>query len=168
MAKSQVYRRGQADVRFNMTPMIDCTFQLIIFFILTTQIASQEYARIDLPEPDRSVAKEYQLNKAVVNVLAYPQEMIEKNASLLGAAMEYRLGMARVRKGRVDKVIRELIRLRREREARAGSPEGVERAGPFVVELRADKSVHYTEIEPILHALQEANLGRMYITAERG
>jgi len=50
------------------------------------------------------------------------------------------------------------------------SQAGEGKAGPgaFTVELRADRGIHFQEIEPVLQALQQAKLGRMYITAVRG
>ena len=53
MAKKSVYSSaGQpVQVEFNMTPMIDVTFQLILFFILVGQVASDALARMLVPEP---------------------------------------------------------------------------------------------------------------------
>jgi biopolymer transport protein ExbD len=52
--KKKIVGGGSMDI--NMTPMIDCTFQLIIFFILTAQIASEEVAKVAVPEPHHSMA----------------------------------------------------------------------------------------------------------------
>jgi len=43
--KRRLDRRGR--MSFNITPMIDCTFQLILFFLLTTQFIRT--APLDLP-----------------------------------------------------------------------------------------------------------------------
>ena len=49
--------RSCSDVGFNMTPMIDCTFQLIIFFILVGQVANDAYAKnVKLVRPLNSQA----------------------------------------------------------------------------------------------------------------
>ena len=161
MPESKVYSRGRAQVAFNM---IDCTFQLIIFFILSTTMASQDYVRMSLPDPDNTVAKDYEgLDKVVVNVVPYPAEKVKADSSLLGMAMEYRLGVGRFSKNDIGRLVRQLTHRRRERESE--STPG--KTGEFVVELRADRGVHYTEIEPVLQALQQARLGSMYITAER-
>ena len=49
MAKKSVYRTGgPAVVDFNMTPMIDVTFQLILFFILVGQVASDALAQMPI------------------------------------------------------------------------------------------------------------------------
>jgi len=90
MAKSSVYKRGKPQVGFNMTPMIDCTFQLIIFFMLTTQMASAEFVPMQLPRPLRSVAKEMTENKVIVNVVPYTLKEIEAVPARLGIAKEFR------------------------------------------------------------------------------
>jgi len=167
LPQSMVYRTGRARVAFNMTPMIDCTFQLIIFFILTTQLASQEYVRIELPKPDRNVAKEYELNKVVVNVVPHTDAEIDEDETLRGLAREYRISVDRFDKKDIDGLIARLIQFRRQAES-SEAGEGKAGSGAFTVELRADRGIYFQEIEPVLQALQEARLGRMYITAVRG
>ena len=62
----------QTDVEFDMTPMIDCVFQLIIFFMLITDMSNKELETLVLPvavtaspdTPDPSVIR------PVVNILA--------------------------------------------------------------------------------------------------
>jgi len=167
LPQSMVYRTGRARVAFNMTPMIDCTFQLIIFFILTTQLASQEYVRIELPKPDRNVAKEYELNKVVVNVVPHTNAEIDEDETLRGVAKEYRISVDRFDRKDIDALIARLIQFQRQNKASQAAA-GKAGAEAFTVELRADKGIHFQEIEPVLQALQEAKLGRMYITAVRG
>jgi biopolymer transport protein ExbD len=50
MAKSRKQREGPAGAEIDMTPMIDVTFQLIIFFMVVTQITSQENVNLRLPD----------------------------------------------------------------------------------------------------------------------
>ncbi len=52
---------------FDMTPMIDCTFQLIIFFMLVTDMASVQTEKMTLPAARGLDVKEAGL---VVNVMA--------------------------------------------------------------------------------------------------
>jgi len=55
----------------NLTPMIDMTFLLIVFFILTSQISNVETAEeIILPEPRDSVAVEPpEENRLIINLI---------------------------------------------------------------------------------------------------
>ncbi|MCC6575417.1 MAG: biopolymer transporter ExbD [Planctomycetes bacterium] len=43
-------RRNAEGATFDMTPMIDCVFQLLIFFIVCTQITQQENVQLRLPD----------------------------------------------------------------------------------------------------------------------
>ncbi|GIK53699.1 MAG: biopolymer transporter ExbD [Planctomycetaceae bacterium] len=45
-------------IGFDMTPMIDCVFQLLIFFIVCTQITQQENVQLRLPDALSAVAEE--------------------------------------------------------------------------------------------------------------
>jgi len=52
-------------VHANLTPLIDVTFLLIVFFVLVAQITnSQIVDEIDLPEPDEAVSIEPEVNRA--------------------------------------------------------------------------------------------------------
>ena len=42
-------QRRPLTAQINMTPMIDVTFQLIIFFLLSSRLAQQEALELDLP-----------------------------------------------------------------------------------------------------------------------
>lgn len=142
----------------NMTPMIDCVFQLLIFFMLTTQMASADFVNMTVPKPDLSQAKKPQEgNKVVVNVEPFSKEEIAADSARKGMAKQYGLGSLKIKRGDVEKLVRELNKARRTSE----SPKD------FVVELRADKSIRYDQIEPVLRAMQQAELGKMFITAMR-
>ncbi len=156
MPRSQVYRRGQAELTFNMTPMIDCTFQLILFFLLSTQIASADYVRMQLPAPLASQARELKgEEKVVVNVVPYPDSDIQADPSREGLALQFRAREFRVKPDDVEGLVARLVAAQR----RSKDPDA------FVVELRADRRIQYNQIEPLLRALQRAELSRLRITA---
>ncbi|KPK86477.1 MAG: hypothetical protein AMJ81_01120 [Phycisphaerae bacterium SM23_33] len=153
-----MYGRSRARIGFNMTAMIDCTFQLIIFFMLTTQMASAEFPPMKLPDPHYSVAAEMKENKAVINVMPYSDREIQANPSKLGLARVYRVKKSSVLRADLERLVAELRRLKIE------SPD----PDNFAVEVRADQRVHYDQIQPVLQALQEARLQNMRISALRG
>src|SRR5437762_11335953 len=65
-------RAISSDVGFNMTPMIDVVFQLIIFFLLSSHLAKQE-TQLPLPLPAAAsgrVAAADDRPRLTVNVLA--------------------------------------------------------------------------------------------------
>lgn len=158
MAGSGVHKSGSAEMTINMTPMIDCVFQLLIFFMLTTQMASADFVNMKVPKPDLSQAKKPQEgNKAVVNVEPFTEKEISENSAKKGLAKQYGMGSIKIEVGNIGKLVRELDKARRTSE----DPK------EFVVELRADKRIRYDQIEPVLQAMQQAELGKMFITAMR-
>jgi len=66
-----------APIGFDMTPMIDCVFQLLIFFIVCTQITQQENVSLRLPdaisasEDEKQAPKLFTIHIAPANQGAY-------------------------------------------------------------------------------------------------
>lgn len=61
---------GRPSVRMNMTPMIDVTFQLILFFILAGHLAQQE-SPVDVRLPAAATgekAKESETRRILINI----------------------------------------------------------------------------------------------------
>ncbi len=158
MAKSLIYERTYSgDVGFNMTPMIDCTFQLIIFFILAGQAASLSLARLDLHRPEQSQAipsEEIETpKKVIVNVLAHDGDK-DPNPALLGKASRYEIdGMAI----QVSDT-RQLVKILTTRRKAAG-------AEKFHVEIRADHRVSFGDVRPVMRAAADAKVVNISITA---
>lgn len=167
MARSAVFRTGSGDVQFNMTPMIDVTFQLIIFFILAGQMSSQEMARtIKLSRPDTSQAlkrdSKAALNRVVVNVVARAA-LIGKgeylDSSLQGLASHYEIMGKRIEVGNIPDL---LARFSKSKEV--AKTKG-QKEDEFTVEIRADYRIGYGQVEPVIAAAVEAKIPRMNIAA---
>ena len=163
MAKSMVYKsgQGQGGIEFNMTPMIDVTFQLIIFFIIAGQLKSQELAQLDLHRPFESQAIEMEkaqqdISHVVVNVLSLhgTEEPKDIDPTEIGKARCYKISGKEIELGNVDRVVEIL----RDRRLRAGENE-------FFLEIRADNRVNYGYVLPIMEAAAEAQIPMMNITA---
>ena len=167
MAKSQVYKRSTGgSVTFNMTPMIDVTFQLILFFILAGQMASAELASLILHEPEQSVATEDEAlmkgSKVVVNVTSVGTSDPEK-ADLAegGQAKAYKvrgrtLPLGPGARGDSVRALRDILK-----EARAGAPN----PDAFAVEVRADYRVRFEYIWPVLRLAADVGIPDLNITA---
>lgn len=73
MAKKHKQRKQQEGAEVDLTPMIDVTFQLIIFFIVVTQITTQENVNLRLPdalaanEEDPGEQKQFTIHIAPIN-----------------------------------------------------------------------------------------------------
>jgi len=144
-------------IAINMTPLIDCTFLLIIFFILTSQFASESLARLKLPQPLRSQAlpaERMEPPGVIVNVVGAEGQEDRTDAALSGEQGVYKI------EGRsID--LHDLVGLKevlqRRRQA-AGE-------GPFSVEIRADRRVRFGYVWPVMAAAAEVGIEKMRITA---
>ena len=125
---------SRGSVSFNMTPMIDIVFLLIIFFLVSSHLARQEVQlELDLPpatsghDPDAD-----DVRRVVVNVLGEEREgrRIMVGGSLLGPD---ELG--------------QLIRY-----------EGRQAGRQLEVRIRSDRKVPYRDVEPIMLACARAGV----------
>lgn len=129
MRVPQLQRNG--DLGFNMTPMIDVVFLLIIFFLVSSHLARQE-AQLALPLPiAESGAELSAASRVIVNV-----------------TRDGRLQLA----GRPVAAEQLVARLA---EARATHGELLE------VKIRTDRQVAYAEVQPILLACNQAGIGNI-------
>jgi biopolymer transport protein ExbD len=93
----------KTDVELDMTPMIDIVFQLIIFFMLITDMTQEELELLHLPEaqtasPDEPDPKEI---RPVINILSEGQILVKRellydpeNDDEYAALKEFLAGMA--------------------------------------------------------------------------
>jgi len=119
---------GQAD--FNMTPMIDVVFLLIIFFLVSSHLAKQE-AQMPLPLPTAKSGQEIiddQQPRVVVN--------IEADGSLILAG----------RRVPQDQLTNRLA------TERARSGDSIE------LRIRCDRETPYANVKPVMLAATEAGI----------
>ncbi|MDP6546091.1 MAG: biopolymer transporter ExbD [Phycisphaerae bacterium] len=167
MAKNQVYKKNSSgSVEFNMTPMIDCTFQLIIFFILSATVLSDALADLELHRPYRSQASDdKELNKLpnriIVNVLSEETDKKELDSGLSATAKEYMINGKSIRINDMDGLI--------ERIRQGAIKAQDEHYKEFFVEVRADHRVSFRAVQGVLKAAASASIRgvetKMNITA---
>ena len=135
---SATCKRGPARVEANLTPLIDVTFLLIVFFVLVSQIVELENVDLDLPAPTDPVSElAGDEQRAVVNIVPKP------GGDILG----YRLGGKSYGADRAGlKAI--TARLASMYENNPG----------LSVNLRADAGTHYRWVEPVMQAVSSAAL----------
>lgn len=168
MARRSTFRSdGSAgEVTFNMTPMIDCVFQLILFFLLTSQVASAKLPPIKLAKPHESQAQAHKdvrfPYKVIVNVLS---DRDVSKAGDKGASDPRRAGRARlyVVDG-MEVSTKELIKLEKKLRDRWNSTDE-EHKNEFFLEIRADKDVHFNQIVPVMEAGAKVGILKMNLTA---
>ncbi len=160
MAKHTVYKRGgpAGDVSINLTPMIDCTFQLLIFFVLTTQIASQSLPDLQLHKPAESQAIPNEQLKAgrrvIVNVLSGGVEQDQDSSTFGERASHYEILGAPIEVGDVE----QLAKYMKYNKDASDSDK-------FSVEIRADARVYYSDVAPVMVAAARAGITNVSFTA---
>jgi biopolymer transport protein ExbD len=125
---------SRGSLGFNMTPMIDVVFLLIIFFLVSSHLARQEtQLELDLPEASTGEAtREDDARRVVVNVL--PDERPDERIQV---------GGRRIAPGQLTELIRY---------------ESSQADGRLEVRIRSDRRVPYRSIEPILLACQRGGV----------
>ncbi len=142
------HTRPRTPAAFNMTPMIDVVFLLIVFFMLVSAFASAENIPMDLPQPDKSKAVNAKLtDRVVINcVLTNP-------SSPATSGVSYSVGPLRV--ASLDELSARLA------SAKAATP------GLQVV-LRADKRLPYRAVRAVMQTIAANRIEVMNIVAHVG
>lgn len=133
---SVAFRRGRAQIEANLTPLIDVTFLLIVFFVLVSQIVEVENVQMDLPKPqDPASARPGDEQRAVLNIIPGDN----------GRASGYRLG------GRTFRADTQGV------QALAAEIAALYQGNPTLrINLRADRSTQYQWVEPAMKAVSTA------------
>ena len=168
MAKKSVYSStGPVQVEFNMTPMIDVTFQLILFFILVGQVASDALAKMIVPKPVESQAQDpgavKQPNRMIVNIVSASKSDRDDGSSKDPAGRQ--LGFYQVDSANVgrDPGLRKMEDLIVKRLAKLKPAE----KNTFYIEIRADKRLPFSVVHSVLALAGRKGVPLMNITAIR-
>jgi len=128
---------SRSSVGFNMTPMIDVVFLLIIFFLVSRHLARQE-VEMELDLPDARTGQDTDpddtIRRLVVNVL--PEGRIVVSGQSLDAEALSELIAYESRRGRAP-------------------------AEPLEVRIRSDRQAPYRLVEPIMRACAQAGVWRV-------
>ncbi len=131
LVRSTYAERGP--IGFNMTPMIDIVFLLIIFFILSSHFARQE-TQLELSLPEAASGQEAPLDetrRVIVSVLPDGQLHLA-GAPLDAAELEQKIAYESRRVG-----------------------------GELEVRIRSDRQAPYRQVEPILVACARAGVWKV-------
>ena len=123
-----------------MTPMIDIVFQLLIFFLVTAQMAEQTRSKLNLPQERGEDAAEREQAGLTVNVLADGRIVVNDAEVPLEA---------------LDALVDEAIKV-------AG---GADRLKPLV---RADRDCDAARLNVVFQRLASRGLSASRLATERG
>ncbi len=133
-------------VSFNMTPMIDIVFNLLIFFILTSQFSQLEIEQVTLP---LSMAAENKETDEYLNVVINLTNPDNPQCVVSGQPYDYL----------VREEPNELTRLLMSRKERAAGR-------PLNVILRADEMIPYEAVASVMLAAGRAEIEGWWITTD--
>ena len=127
----------RARVGLNMTPMIDVVFLLIIFFLVSSHLAQQEFeGELDLPDAGTGQpVEEDQVRRMVVNVL--PEQEDGRRIRVAGRSVD-------------QAELTALI----DYESRQSK-------GRLEVRIRSDRKVPYQVVEPVMVACARAGVWKV-------
>jgi len=132
---------GQGVVSVNMTPMIDMVFNLLIFFILTSQFAQLETEEVVLPLSTTATTKDYtEFFNVVINIVnkdGAGEIILLRQPYTPQDLTEHLIELKESAKGRVMNVI-----------------------------LRADADVPYEDVARVMLAAGRAQIQGWWITTE--
>jgi biopolymer transport protein ExbD len=146
-------------IELNVVPLVDVACLLIMFFILTSQFASANFAEMQLASPkgsqaDKVLAKTHH-DRLVVNVVckSNPRDKSDQAPALSLQAKEYSIQGGLISADDVDaarialekKIRAEMIHSRMDKTCI-----------DFTVEVRADKRVQFCMVEPVMTATAQA------------
>jgi len=132
-------RSSNRSVVVDMTPMIDIVFQLLIFFLVTAQMAQQTRAQLDLPKEQGEEEKQKEIAGLTVNVLADGSIVVNDQTVSLEA---------------LDRMSDEAI-------AVAGGPDKLK---PLI---RADRKADSTRLNEVFNRLSGRGLSAIRLATER-
>lgn len=134
------------DVNLNLTSMLDVVFQLIVFFLLITNFTSAELPELEVPDPIQSTARESE-ERAKITINVLPDEVSS------GQAGRIRVGLLDLAPGDYGRLT-DMLQLEFKK-----NPE-------VEIDLRADISVHYSQVQPVMEAITNAGIGRINLVAK--
>ena len=150
MAKNQIFTKdSDGSVEFNMTPMIDCVFLLIIFFILSASVLTDALAELELHRPYVSQARGDKAlnempNRIIVNVVSDAANKKDLDSRESALAKEYMINGEIIDVGARD-ILTDRIR---DGAIKAKDKDFKE----FYVEIRADHRVNFGAVQEVLKA----------------
>jgi biopolymer transport protein ExbD len=146
-----------------MTPLIDVTFLLIIFFMIISNFISEQAVEMIVPELTESTARALESpRRVVVNVAPKPYNPGDRTDDPLawsGQAHWVEVDARRFDMGRLEEVTAALSL------AFQNAPRDGDGNSLLEVLLRADAALQYDQVAPVLTAITGAGIDKVHIVS---
>jgi biopolymer transport protein ExbD len=134
------------DVELNMTPMIDVVFNLIIFFMVITDLTQRELEELTLPVSDQAVEDtQTSTDRVIINVIKGPDWEENRAVRVMIGGREYDWQQ-----------LREYLYV----AAARGKPD-LDAPSEVPVLIRCDKDIRWREVQWVMQSCADAAV-KMY------
>jgi biopolymer transport protein ExbD len=129
-----------SDVALNMTPMIDCVFQLLIFFMVCTDLSQKEIEQILLPNAEKSIEDkgDEEEKRVIINIAKAKDYATTKDISIKVKGTEYNLEQ-----------LKEILFTNAEIKRDEEDPN---RPSEIYVLIRCDEEIRWREVQWVMQA----------------
>lgn len=137
----------RGELPLNLTAMIDVVFLLIVFFMLICQFIRQEYVPIQVPQRVEALQPEQSQDQVTVSIYADPQSG-NPQVAVRGRHFPY--------SGDEIWAVAVTAEIQQEQAKHRDQP----------VRLRAEESLAYGDIRPVLEALGQAGVTQLQLSVQ--
>ena len=149
--------RFHSDPQFNMTPMIDVVFLLIIFFMLICQFIVQENYKLVVPDDCAQATASEQLDRNAITVSVFPNASAPDQPIYAVRSQMFDPADPKYT-GKSDQLLADI--------AQSIAQQSLSRDNPMVL-LRADRNMGYGQVQNALIALSHAGITKVQLAAYR-
>ena len=150
-------RRKKLDMpkpELNITSMMDLVLNLLTFFVLVSNFAAASLPQLNPPDPAHSKAvTEESPNMVTLNIIPYLEADGTPSPGHEGIAKEYKFGAS------------EVIPTSNIGELGAALTKEIQKSKDVQINLRADRSLHYDQISPVMALIKSAGISRVNVVA---
>jgi len=155
---SQVTKRGPVKPNLNITPLIDVVFLLIVFFMLVQNIVTDEIPQLKLPDLHKAQTFEgEQENRIIINIMPDQEWEGDPGPGTDEGEVLARGGEAAyIKVGGKKFEINDSEGLKAFNEFMVTNINARKHKGPIKFMLRGDAAIYYSNVLPVIAALQDA------------
>jgi len=143
MARKAKSFSKDVECHMNMTPMIDVVFQLLIFFILVTELQSRDFEKLTLPKAEEAKSDiNVPQGRTTINVMKNGDVVIMGNTLTLE---------------RLGEVLRAMAEFKMDEEGHSEK----------IILIRGDREVDYVHVQDVMEKCVQNNIYKISFAAKR-